>query len=710
MARFVCRHPKPVIFFSILLTLGGVYLTVFQLGVINDTNALIRQDSPALRNFLTYVKEFNAADPLVIMIQSPDFEQNRQAVEALAKKVASRPGEIQTVYYRNDLSRLKPHFLLYEDKAKLEEILKQIRAQSGLLQGKSGGGVNLNSLLAEALNQFDRVEKAKGKRGTLDDLGSFADRMIKDLEQLADKLAKPVNESAAPAIAKSKEEQEFDDQLLLNTYLAFDNGKLLLMMLTPGEGDKNSFSPQETTIRNLRHDIDEMKKLYPHVSIGLTGEPVLLDDELKASTNDMTIASILAFILISGLFFFAYREFKRPALAIFCLVSALFWSLGFAVLVIGHLNIISQAFVLMLLGLGIDFGIQILGRYEEERAEGKDAFRAIEEVVQFTGTAVVTGGGITAIAFFTMCFNDFLGLAELGVIAGAGMIFCMAANLILLPALLAWRDAGRKLSLPEHHYKHAALGRKLDDLLQARPWLSLTVVAAITVVAVIQARKVEFDHNLLNLQNPAIESVRLAKQLLNSPANSFLFGVVVAKDLDDAKKKTATLESLPTVRDVSSPIKILPENQEEKLKILSEIRTELNQIKFNPDVSMEVNVAQAQEHLQTLLEYSRKGLAGAGKFRQAKDPRAQQAFDIFDRLIPALEKSVESLRSLSQEEAGKRLNRFQMEIFMQMQQQFNFLKSFDMETPVGLDALPPEALRHYVSPNNKILLEVHPKE
>lgn len=424
----------------------------------------------------------------------------------------------------------------------------------------------------------------------------------------------------------------------------------------------------------------------------------------------MTLASIVAFVLISLLFIGAYRELIRPGLAILSLIFALFWSLGFAVLTVGHLNIISQAFVLMLLGLGIDFGIQILGRYEEERAKGRSVLESLENTLQFTGLAVLTGGGITAVAFYTMCFNDFVGLSELGVIAGSGLIFCMAANLIVLPSLLTWYDGAKSRPLPKHHRSQMEFGKKLDAALLARPRTTLAMMAFLTILAVIVLPKHKgFDHNLLNLQNPKIESVQLVHQLLTSSANSFLFGAVIADNLEDAKVKAAKLEKLPSVREVMTPTKILPENQEKKLDILKELRTELKKLKFNPDLSSKIDVTRAKALLNTILDDSRKGYKEAEKFRNAVDPRAMQAFKIFDRLIPALEKSIANLNKLPKDEAEKRLNGFQQELFKDMEQKFAFLKSFDMESPVTLDDLPPEALQHYISPNGKVLIEVYPK-
>ena len=133
----------------------------------------------------------------------------------------------------------------------------------------------------------------------------------------------------------------------------------------------------------------------------------------------------------------------RPGLTFFALILGVLWSLGFALVSVGHFNILSIAVIPMVLGIGIDFGIQVLGRYEEELGHGRSVIEAITTAMEHTGVAIITGASVTAAAFFTLCFNDFTGLAELGVIAGCSMVFCLVANLILLPAIFILRDRKR---------------------------------------------------------------------------------------------------------------------------------------------------------------------------------------------------------------------------------------------------------------------------
>ncbi|NJK92331.1 MAG: MMPL family transporter [Blastochloris sp.] len=524
VAGLACRFRWLVLVLSLVGAAAGTWLSTTRLGVVNSVNDLIHQDSPVLKTFLNYQKEFQTTDPLVIVVKAADFDSGKKTVDALAQRLeALKPAELKSVYYRNDLSRLRPHFLLYQSVAELEAILTQLQNQKKLLQGRTGSGVNLNELLDEGLRQFDEVSAKKGKGDSLDNLDLYADRMVKDLEKLARLLARPPEEKIGEASAYVNEQEAMiREELRKNEYLVFDEGRLFLMMLNPSAGGCREFSPYEKVIGKVRAIISETQPEHPGSSIGLTGEHVLMTDELKQSEKDMSIAFGVAFVLIASSFFLFYREIFRPLLALLALLCAIAWTYGAATLTIGHLNLISQAVVLMLLGLGIDFSIQVIGRYEEERAAGRGVEEALRSVLARTGVAILTGGLTTALAFFTMCFNDFVGLAELGAIAGMGILFCLVASLILLPALIAICDTWRKAENFQHQASQARLGQKLDSLLVLSPRITLLLIALLTLGLIWQAQRIQFDYNLLNMQNPRIESVRLARELVESPALSFL--------------------------------------------------------------------------------------------------------------------------------------------------------------------------------------------
>ena len=180
------------------------------------------------------------------------------------------------------------------------------------------------------------------------------------------------------------------------------------------------------------------------------------------------------------------------------------WSLGFALVTVGHFNILSIAVIPMVLGIGIDFGIQILGRYEEELGRGRTVEQAIAIALEHTGVAIITGASTTAAAFFTLCFNDFVGLAELGVIAGCSMVFCLVANLIVLPAMFILRDRNRTAGQLAAQSSNSAWNfiHGWDHSMVRTPRFWIGVAVVISIAAAVSLPDLRFDYNLLHLAQP----------------------------------------------------------------------------------------------------------------------------------------------------------------------------------------------------------------
>lgn len=714
LSGWVYRRAGLILIVATLLTIVSAIVVYRGLKVINDTNALIRETSPVHRNYLEYKKEFGVEEDYVVVIRSDDPDQNRAIAREIGAGLETMKPEVAKVLYHFNFDKLEKHFLLYLDEKDLLDIEKEV---GGYAQAMSENHIqlNLNSVLDEVNRRFD--EKYLRQKKNWAEFKPFIDHFIDILNKLADQIegkTKPKSKNAAPTGEGSAAAQDrlgdLEQAKTENEYLSFDGGKMILVLATPGPAEEDSMSPHSEGIAKVRAFLDKVRSSHQGVEIGLTGEPVLGDDELRTSTEDSTHASILTFILISILFFVGYRALTRPGLALLTLIMALVWSLAFTVVTVGHLNIISQAFVVMILGLGIDFGIQIMGRYEEELARGAGIQKAIELSLKHTGLAVLIGASTTAAAFYTMCFNDFIGLAELGVIAGSGILICLVAYLIVQPAFYVWWDrrtgedilkaraAASKWSSPEW----------INKVLFGAPRTVLVVMLLLSAVAAAGYKKIQFDYNLLHLQNPALESVRVEHELVKSPAASVIYGVMMVDNLDEARQKIAQLQKLPSVGQVHSLTDFFPERQQEKMVIIRRITGALKKLNLNTDVSKQVDVKKARLEIANLLDQSKQAETQA-KHYVGISQMARDAVEIFGKLIPPLERAQNAMQNLSQDELGRRLNRYQTEVFGTMQNNLAFLANQDTEHTVQAEDIPPELLQRYRSPSGKILIEVYPK-
>ncbi len=212
--------------------------------------------------------------------------------------------------------------------------------------------------------------------------------------------------------------------------------------------------------------------------------------------------------------------------------------------------------------------------------------------------AIITGGSTTRAAFFTLCFNDFVGLAELGVIAGCSMVFCIVANLVVLPAVFILRD--RHLS-PERLKSHSsnsawAFIQTWDRDMVRNPWLWIVLSVILSIASAISLPKLRFDYNLLHLDNQSAPSVKALYEVMDDSKNdsgtqiSTIYASVVADNLDDARDLSKKLLALPQVAKVESILELVPEDQDKKLPIIQHIVALGEQLNVKPPTNKPVDI------------------------------------------------------------------------------------------------------------------------
>ena len=155
-------------------------------------------------------------------------------------------------------------------------------------------------------------------------------------------------------------------------YLFSNDGQLALLLVRPLKDD-DSFTFDQKSIDALRELLVQIKPRYPGLEFGLTGLPVLENDEMVASQNDSNLASWLALAGVALLYLVVYRGWRYPFMTVAALLVGTAWALGWLTLTVGHLNILSSAFAVMLIGMG-DYGVLWVTRFSrsEERRVGKE--------------------------------------------------------------------------------------------------------------------------------------------------------------------------------------------------------------------------------------------------------------------------------------------------------------------------------------------------
>jgi preprotein translocase subunit SecF len=281
------------------------------------------------------------------------------------------------------------------------------------------------------------------------------------------------------------------------------------------------------------------------VSLGVTGLPAYALDDRDVIQRDVSRLSLVSFALVLALFATAFGAFRRPLLAMVSLLLAVAATLGLAALHPGHLTLLSAFFASILFGLGVDFGIHLVDRVEELTGDGATEAEALPRAMAGLGPGLATGALTTAGAFFALAFCGFRGFAELGTIAGAGVLVCLLATATVLPALLVTFPPRRRRERPPRQRR---LGRLLLAL-QRRPVAA--AVGAACLLAPLAARP-GFDSDYLNLQPEGSETVRLEREMVRRTAFSPQFAALVAPGRAAAAELAARLAAEPAVGTVRS--------------------------------------------------------------------------------------------------------------------------------------------------------------
>ena len=342
--------------------------------------------------------------------------------------------------------------------------------------------------------------------------------------------------------------------------LPWDRTALALLGIPPGFGSEDGrlavafVQPADTESRaealapvvaGVRRVLGEAAAHEAGVSLGVTGLPAYALDDRDVIQHDVSRLSLVAFALVLALFVAAFAALVRPLLAMVSLALAVAVTLGLATLYPGHLTLLSAFFASILFGLGVDFGIHLVDRVEELRATGLAEAEALPRAMAGIGRGLATGAVTTAGAFFALAFCGFRGFAELGVIAGTGVLVCLLATATVLPALLALFPPRRRR---ERRLGERRMGRLLLAL-QSRPLAALLAAAALLAPL---AAHPGFDSDYLNLQPEGSETVRLEREVVRRTAFSPQFAALVAPSRDAAAALAARLAADPAVGAVRS--------------------------------------------------------------------------------------------------------------------------------------------------------------
>ncbi|MDP7029100.1 MAG: MMPL family transporter [Phycisphaerales bacterium] len=521
--RAVTSHPGWTLTVCCLAAVASLAVAVATIEINPDRNALMSQDLAWAKRYAAYRADFPRWSDVVICLEG---EADDVAINALARDLATHVAASPTVTAADagfPASEAGPRLWRTGTRQEFDTTLRDLERGRDLTAAGSAAAALVTML------QFE---------GSQEDVDPAA--LSASLEPWIDAVAgRPVH---------------FD---LLNEPadrwqpLAAGGGRIRLILVSLAASEDGAIDGPAAPLAELRRDVRDWLASRDAADIpwGVTGIPAIEADETTQATQDSTIASLVAFGLVTLMLITSFRRIRLPLMAAGSLVIGIAWSFGWVAVSIGHLQLLSMVFSAILIGLGIDFALHLVTRLQAIEDAHDQLPDAMSRVFRDVGPGLLTGALTTAAAFGCTAFSAFLGVAEMGVIAAGGVILCLIAIMSAFPAMLAcskrWRaDVGVMRPVGVN-----AL-RRLVRPLHRRAGTVLLIGGIVTALAIVASTRLRYDSNIMNLQPAGLEAVTWQRRLAEAPGADLWSGLVLT-DADDAARLTQALRTVADVQEVT---------------------------------------------------------------------------------------------------------------------------------------------------------------
>ncbi len=677
----VDQHARATLALIGLLTIGLGTYTALVLGVNSDNVTLIADHLETRRNYLEFAKSFpNIENVMLVVIDGETPEIAREATGALQEALSARPDLFREVYIPGSGPFFERHGLLYRDLDDLDEFSLQIARVQPILTAleRDPTIANLASLIEQGL------ETAESEDSSLDELGILLDR---------------VGDATVQAYREFPLEISWEEILLRGSSVETVTRWVLVIDPLLDFGSFFSASEPMSEIRKTAEALD----LDPRhgVTIRITGNPALNYEEMLGVLWDIGVGGVLTFFFVIFVLLRALRSLRLVLAAVITLLVGLIWTAAFAAASVGSLNLISISFAILFIGLGVDFTIHLGMGYADalrRDPEGPEAHRnAIEAAIRLVGSSLVICTATTATGFYVFIPTDNIGVAELGLIAGTGMLFNLLLTTTLFPTLLTTVcQLDPERDLPRALHFRSTWWRGLTE----HPRTVTSIAVLLLATGAWQATSVRFDANAVNLRDPETESVRAFNELLEEAGARSPWPIdTIAPDLERADAIARDAEQLAVVDFALTLADYVPSDQDEKLSLLEDVGMILDAPRGVESAEEPPSTEEQIEALRSLRDYLSRPAIDEGRGVLAGSMGLLR-----DRLDEFL---VRADRDERPEEALARLERI---LLGGLEDQLRRLREATLIDPVEIDDLPRELRSRMLTPDGRARVQIFPSE
>ncbi len=510
------------------------YQTAKQLKLDTDIVSLMPDGVLSVENLKKVIEKTGGYSNAMILAESPDPKATVRFLADLRTEILKYDW-VNSAEYSEDTAIFERNKLLYVDSHDLNEIDERLTAR--IEYETQHLKFNIRDTPVEI-----SIRGARKQAPSLD---------FDDLER----------KYGTGKDGEGKQRKLFQDQ----------SGKLIILVVMPKGGTTNVAYARKV-ISGLEEKIHLLNpaSYHPELTATLGGRVVNLVAKFDTIMRDIKSSAVWSLSAICLVIILFYRRLSSLLYIGLPLAIGFLWTFAVTELVLGGLNLITIFLVLILFGLGIDFGIHNLARYDEVRRSGGGPEQALRTMYQRTGLASLLAGLTTIAGFFSLMVTDFRAFYEFGFIAGSGVAFALLSMYLVFPALITMAERIR-LYRPSKSEAVTSAFRRL-------PFANTTLVAGamISVVSLVLLGKLDFENDFSKLKTsvPRLQEVKLKIREV-FPLRSDK-AVVFVDSLEDVKAVVEAVESIKdlgdeagasTIEEVKSIYSLVPESEDQRQRI-----------------------------------------------------------------------------------------------------------------------------------------------
>jgi uncharacterized protein len=656
------NRPWQVLGLAIAIAAGAALYAADNFAIKTDINALISPDLPWAKRAIAYMREFPRFG-IIVVIDAPTAEAAEQAQAELAEALASHAERFSAVSQPGGGAFFERNSLLFLPSNQVERFTSGARRADALI-GTLAEDPSLRGILSALSMVFIGV-----KHGLIE-----FDDLARPLAMAADTVDRALDNRPS----------SFSWQALASEQPPAPGDRRRFLLVEPVL-DFSALQPGHAATALISSLASDLKFADRDILVRQTGQVPIDDDQFGTLRQSAFLNVAVSVAGVLAILWLALRSFRIIAAVAASLAIGLAVSTAAGLFLTGALNVISVAFFVLFIGLGVDFGLQFSVRYRAERYNHPDLATALTGAAGKAGLPLALAALATAAGFCSFLPTDYRGLAELGEIAGVGMLIAFATSITVLPALLALLKPPREPD-PVGFAALAPVDRFLE---RHRVGVVIATILAVALASPLLTR-LRFDFDPMHLRNAGEESMATYYELRRDPATGADAIDIVARDVDSATAMAHRLSTLRDVAQIRTLDSLVPDDQDVKLRLIGEAAAALHD-SLNPGAT--VPAPSDQDTVNALVSAADTLSTAAGDRRGPGAEAALRLADVLARLARASAVDRERV-----EHAFAEPLRFTL----------SMLRRSLSPDRISRDTIPADVAREWVAPDGHARVEVLP--